>query len=126
MGVITTNYILGAVDNRRLRREIKAQRSEYTRINREAKCLLRKNGCKAWGVSPLQKLCALAMIKLKTCWDNSPSHIAEMLILGSNMGIIDANKRLNQYKGAERDVRCLMHRLLRFEESNIQRLKQFL
>jgi len=126
MGVITTKQILSAVDDRRLRRQIKAQHRGYSRINKEAKMLLRKKGYIVRGVSPLQKLCSALMIRIKTCRDNSPSHIAKMMILGSNMGIIDANRRLNQFKGAAKDVRCLMRRLLEFEENNVQRLKEYL
>lgn len=124
MGIITANQILGAIENRRLRRQIKEQQKGYLRFNKDAKSLLKKNGYMARGVSPLQKLSSGLMIKMKTYKDSSPSHIAEIMILGSNMGIIDANRRLNHYKGADRDVRCLMRRLLEFEENNVQRLKR--
>jgi len=126
MGVITTDQILGTVNDRHLKRQIKAQHREYAWINKEAKGLLNKNGYRERGISPVQKISSGMMIKMQTLKDNSPSHIAEMMILGSNMGIIDANKKLHEYKGAERDVRGLMGRLLRFEENNVQRLKEFL
>lgn len=126
MGVIATDKILGAVDNRGLKRQIKAQHREYSCINKEAGKLLHKNGYEARGVSPVQKMSTSMMIKMKTYKDNSPSHIAEMMIQGSNMGIVDANKKLHEYKDAERDVRGLMGRLLKFEENNVQRLKEYL
>ena len=54
-------------------------------------------------------------------------HEEEMLIQGSNMGIIDAVKRINQYeKEAEKEVTALMKRLLKFEENNVERLKEAL
>lgn len=49
-----------------------------------------------------------------------------MLIIGSNMGIINAVKNLKKYKGVEAKIRSLMERLLIFEENNVQRLKEFL
>jgi hypothetical protein len=58
--------------------------------------------------------------------DKTPSHISEMLIIGSNMGIIDAIKKLKKYKDAEEDIIKLMEKLLKFEEDNVQQLKQFL
>ena len=43
------------------------------------------------------------------------------------MGIIDAVKRINQYeKEAEKEVTALMKRLLKFEENNVERLKEAL
>ena len=42
------------------------------------------------------------------------------------MGVINAVKNLKKYQGAEADIVSLMERLLRFEENNIQKLKEFL
>lgn len=58
--------------------------------------------------------------------DRSVSHLAEMLIIGSNMGVIDAIKNLRKYSDAEAEIRNLMTRLLAFEEHNIEQLKKFL
>ena len=67
------------------------------------------------------------MINMQTLTDKSPSHIAEMLIIGSNMGVIDAIKNIKKYEQeAEANIIKLMKKLLRFEENNIQQLKKFL
>jgi len=59
--------------------------------------------------------------------NKTTSHIAEMLLLGSNMGVIDAIKNLKKYKGeAEADIIQLMEQLLAFEENNAKELKLFL
>lgn len=41
------------------------------------------------------------------------------------MGIIDAIKKLKKYKDEEQDIIKLMEKLLKFEEDNVQQLKQF-
>ena len=66
------------------------------------------------------------MINMQTLTDKTPSHISEMLIIGSNMGVINAVKNLKKYKDAETGIVSLMERLLKFEENNIQQLKDFL
>lgn len=66
------------------------------------------------------------MINMQTMTDNSASHIAEMLIIGSNMGIINAVKNMKKYSDAEPTILKLMERLLKFEENNVQQLKEFL
>ena len=67
------------------------------------------------------------MINMQTITDKSASHIAEMVMIGSNMGVIDAVKNINRYKDkASSDVVALMQRLKEFEENNIERLKKFL
>jgi len=66
------------------------------------------------------------MINMQTLTDKTPSHISEMPIIGSNMGVIDAVKDIKRYQEAEREIVGLMEILLRFEENNIQQLKSFL
>ena len=66
------------------------------------------------------------MINFQTLTDKSTSHIAEMLIIGSNMGVINAIKNLRKYKETEPDIINLMKNLLDIEENNIKALKEFL
>lgn len=75
------------------------------------------------GLTGSRKMSAYLMLNMKTLTDKSPSHIAEMLVLGSNMGIVDAIKNMRKYKDAEKDILSLMDRLLKFEEANVKELK---
>ena len=125
MGVETLNQLIPMIDNEAFKKRIEAQLKEYEQIHEEAKKLLNRHDEK--GIGALEKIMAYLMIDMKTLMDKSSSHIAEMLIQGSNMGIIDAVKRINQYeKEAEKEVTALMKRLLKFEENNVERLKEAL
>ena len=67
------------------------------------------------------------MVNLQTMADDSPSHIAKMLIQGRSMGITEAVKKLHQYENdVEKDIKKLMERLQEFEEENVEKLKEFL
>ena len=73
---------------------------------------MNRHGYDEKGIGALEKIMAYLMIDMKTLMDKSSSHIAEMLSQGSNMGIIDAVKRINQYeKEAEKELTALMKRL---------------
>ena len=127
MGVETLNQLIPMIDNEAFKKRIEAQLKEYEQIHEEAKKLLNRHGYDEKGIGALEKIMADLMIDMKTLMDKSSSHIAEMLIQGSNMGIIDAVKRINQYeKEAEKEVTALMKRLLKFEENNVERLKDAL
>ena len=127
MGVETLNQLIPMIDNEAFKKRIEAQLKEYEQIHEEAKKLLNRHGYDEKGSGALEKIMAYLMIDMKTLMDKSSSHIAEMLIQGSNMGIIDAVKRINQYeKEAEKEVTALMKRLLKFEENNVERLKEAL
>ncbi len=127
MGVETLNQLIPMIDNEAFKKRIEAQLKEYEQIHEEAKKLLNRHGYDEKGIGALEKIMAYLMIDMKTLMDKSSSHVAEMLIQGSNMGIIDAVKRINQYeKEAEKEVTALMKRLLKFEENNVERLKEAL
>lgn len=126
MGVVTIDQLIHIIENEEFKEHLSAQLEEYNSIFSEAKELLNKNGFDEKGISTCSKIKTYFAIRLQTIKDASPSHVAEMLILGSNMGIIDATKNLKQYEQAEEDIRVLMKRLLKFEEDNVQQLKHFL
>lgn len=57
--------------------------------------------------------------------DSTSSHLAEMLIQGSSMGLIEVARAQNRYDEAEKSTRALAERLRTAEEANIRQLLQF-
>ena len=79
------------------------------------------------GINAMEKIMTYLMIDIKMMVDSSSSHVAQMLIQGSNMGIIDAQKKIHEFEGeADREVIKLMKHLQEFEEKNVERLKEYL
>lgn len=127
MGVNTISQLIDIVKDEDFKNHIKSQYDEYREIHAAAQKLLNKNGYDEKGLNAFEKIRAYLMINMQTLTDRTPSHIAEMLIIGSNMGIIDAIKNIKKYEQeVEPDILQLMKRLLRFEENNVQQLKKFL
>ena len=89
--------------------------------------MLNENGYDEKGLNAFEKIRTYLMVNLQTMGDNSVSHIAEMLIQGSSMGITDAVKKIHEYEGqAEKDILKLMKELQVFEEKNVEKLKEYL
>ena len=126
MGVDTISQLIEIAEDEEFKQHLKSQLSEYQEIHNIAKSLLNKNGYDEKGISTFNKVKTYLMINMQTMMDKTSSHISEMLIIGSNMGIIDAVKKIKEYEGAEADILDLMKRLLKFEENNVQQLKNFL
>ena len=126
MGTRTIDKLLGIVEDKEFLRHLEAQKKEYSAFEREAGNLLERNGCDAKGLNALEKMSTYLMIDMQTLMDRSASHVAEMMMVGSNMGVINAVKNLKKYPDADRDTRGLMERLLKEEEDNVQQLKKFL
>lgn len=126
MGVNTIEQLLGIVEEEDFKKHIDSQLNEYRQINEESKRLLDRLGYEEKGVGTLNEISAYMMINFKTLRDKSPSHIAEMLINGSTMGIIQATRNIKKYKDQDKEFLALMEKLLKTEENNFQQLKKFL
>lgn len=126
MGVNTLSQLIDQSHDDAFKKHLNAQLNEYDAIHNEAKNKIQIKGDKEKGVGKFNEIKTYLMINIQTLTDKSASHIAEMLIIGSNMGIIQAIKKLKDYKDADEDVKALMNRLLEFEENNVRRLKNYL
>ncbi len=127
MGLKTIDQLLDIVEDEAFRHQLESQYREYEEIHKAAKQKLLAHGYDEKGISAFESVRTYLMIEMQTLTDKSTSHIAEMLMTGSNMGIIQAVKNLRKYQqDAEPDILDLMQRLLKFEENNYQTLKEFL
>lgn len=126
MGLDTIKQLLSDVEDVIFKNHLESEYNEYNEINKAAQQALNQNGYDEKGIGTLEKIKTYIVLNLQTLTDKTPAHISEMLIIGSNMGIINAIKNLKKYQNAEPDIVGLMDRLLKFEENNIQQLKVFL
>ena len=126
MGVTTIEQLLTIVENKAFKNQLESQYREYLEIHQAAKELLNNHGVDEKGIGIIEKIKTYCMINMQTLTDKTAAHIAEMLIVGSTMGVIDAIKNIRKYSQAEPDILDLMKKLLLFEETNIQQLKVYL
>ena len=126
MGVTTIDQLLDISKDTNFNQHLQSQYNEYEAIHQSAKILLNQNGYDEKGISALEKLRTYLMINMQTLTDKSASHIAEMMMIGSTMGVIQALRSIRKYQNSEPNIIELMQRLLKFEENNISELKQFI
>lgn len=127
MGVKSLQQLLEIIEEGEFKQYLTKQLNGYEGFHAQAKEKLNANGLDEKGLTTFEKVRTYMMINVQTMMDKSNSHIAEMLIIGSNMGIVDAIKKINDYKeSAEKDIVALMENLLRFEEKNVETLKSYL
>lgn len=65
-------------------------------------------------------------VRANTMLNTSTSHLAEMLIQGSNRGLTSMWKAINHHENAGNISMEVAKELMDFEEKNIERLKQYL
>lgn len=74
----------------------------------------------------MQSMMLSGAIESSTMLNTSTSHLAELVIQGSNRGIIDTFKVLKHNRKADNKYVEMAKELMDFEEKNIERLKDFL
>ena len=75
--------------------------------------------------SPMNKAMTWTSIEMKTMNDTSNSNLAELLLKGVNMGIIEGKKILNNKK-LNKKVRKIVDTYVKMQEENVEALKQYL
>ena len=126
MGKSSIKQLIEVVKNEEFRRVVESQYREYDEMYDLAHQALEKRNKEAKSVSPMAKISSYIMINVNAMADGSVSSMAEMMMKGSNKGIIEITKHLNDMQKADPDVRKLAERLLKFEQRNVEQLKPYL
>jgi len=126
MGVDAIIDLLPRVQNDALRSAMTLQLDGYERYAASAAKALKGRGVTAKEENLMVRMGAKMGIAFNTMLSVTTSHIAELMIEGSNMGITDTTKLLNNYKTEDSEAVRLAREVVAFEEHNIEIMKGFL
>ena len=127
MGVDAINTLLPKVEDQAIRQDLTTQLLGYEEFSTQATKLLLEQGKTPKEISAFQKIPAEAGIHMNTLRDRSNSNIAEMMINGSIMGIIDTTRTLNQCRETcPKQLTQLAHDIIDFEDNNVTRMRAYL
>ena len=65
-------------------------------------------------------------VQINTLTDKSNSHIAELMIQGNLMGMIEAQKLLNHSPKMEQEVKDILNEFINMQNNNIEKMKTYL
>ena len=65
-------------------------------------------------------------IQMKTMTDDTTSKLSELLMQGTNMGIIEGRRLLNQNQDAAPDVKNILNDFVVMQEDSVETLKKYL
>ena len=122
MGKSSIQQLIEVVKHEECRRVIESKYREYDEMYDLAHKDLEKRHKAAKSVGPMAKISSYIMINVNAIADGSVSSMAEMMMKGSNKGIIEITKHLNEIKVAEPDVRRPAERLLKLEQNDVEQL----
>lgn len=126
MGMDAIHFVLEKVKDDSLRTELKNQYKEYQKISDEICKLYPKYSDKTpHETNAMNKVMTWYGVNMKTLTDDSTSKIAELLVQGTNMGIIEGRKLLN-HKETDPNVTRIAKEYVTMQEEAIEKLKHFL
>ena len=114
------------VKDKNLLSDLQTQHQQYTAISSKATTELANANELPADSNIMQQAMTWGGIQLNTAFDKTPDHIAEMMIQGSTMGIIDMSRTLKQYNDIPQNIKALGYELITVEENNVQRMKSYL
>ena len=127
MGMDAIHYILDNVEDDSLKEELINQYKEYEKIHSDI-CKLYpeyNRDDEPTETTMMNKAMTWYGIEMKTMMDKSNSKIAELLLQGTNMGIIEGRKLLN-HKNTDKEVEKLVQEYVEMQEKAVEKLKTFL
>ena len=126
IGMDSISYLSPKVSDRELRKELVAIYSQYGNTQNQINSHFEKYG-EIPDSTPLKnKMMSFAGIQFNTLKDKSNSHIAEIMIQGLLMGVIECQKILNCKLDVQKSTTELLKDFNKFQRENIDKLNAYL
>ncbi len=118
--------LLKEKDNK-IKKLLESNLKEYENFYKESEKLIKKNKINPKPIGIFASLIANITMQIEVSKDNSDSKIADLLIRGMTMGVLDIHKRLDHFEGeVDKNIHKLASSLLKFQEESIQAFKAYL
>lgn len=126
MGIDAISFVMDKVEDKRLKDVLNDQYNDYNSVKEKIEDIYPKyNEGEPHKTSAMNKAMTWSGIEMKTMNDTSNSKIAELLLQGVNMGIIEGRKILNK-KSLNKEVEDILKEYVDMQESSVETLKNYL
>ncbi|WRS29026.1 hypothetical protein U6B65_14810 (plasmid) [Oscillospiraceae bacterium MB08-C2-2] len=126
MGIKGTQLLVEKSDDPRFSQTLHRFLGEYAQLKEQAATLLLEQGEQPRDSNLMESTGLWMGVQFNTLIDKTSSHMAEMLIQGSAMGIVDNTKTLNTHQDISPQAKKVAENLIRIEQDNIKAMKQYL
>lgn len=126
MGMDSISTIAEKVEDNTFKDDLLFQYDKYNEILNKVNSELKNYDDFPKELPPMQKTMGYIDIQMSTLNDKSNSQIAEMLIKGTNMGIIKGVKLKNRNPDIDPNISNILDDFIKFQENNVEKLKKYL
>ena len=127
MGMDALKYVLDKVEDDSFKKVLESQYKEYQDLHNHIEDVYPKySDEEPTETGAITKAMTWSSVEMKTLMDNSNSKIAELLLQGTNMGIIEGRKLVNHKPDIDDEVDEILHDYVNMQENAVEILKKYL
>ncbi len=127
MGMDAIHYVSDKVGDQTFKQVLDVEYNKYKEIhNRVCKLYNNYSDKEPHETNAMNKMMTWSGIQMKTMDDKSNSKISELLMQGTNMGIIEGRRLLNEHHKIEPDVEQILNDFVVMQEDSVETLKKYL
>ena len=128
MGMDAISYVSEKVSNdNNFKNVLNTEYNKYEKISQRVNDLYSQYTDKEpHETNAMNKMMTWYGIQMKTMTDDTTSKLSELLMQGTNMGIIEGRRLLNQNNDIDSDVRNILNDFVVMQEDSVETLKKYL
>ena len=127
MGINAISYIFPKVQDSDLKKVLNVEKNKYEKISERVNDLYANYSQKdPHETNTMEKIMTWYGIQMNTIKDNSTSKLSELLMQGTNMGIIEGRRLINHNSNVGQDVKNILNDFVVMQEDSVETLKKYL
>ena len=126
MGMDSISFVAEKVGDDYFKDNLSYQYQEYSNTLDKINTIYQKYGDIPNDNHMMDQTMAWFGVQTNTITDKSNSHLADMLIQGTTMGITNGRKLLNQNPTVDPEIKTVLQDFIKMQENNVEKLKTFL
>ena len=126
MGLSSITFVSDKVEDEKMKEDLSTQYADYGKVLDKVNTQFEKYGEIPDEEPMMDKMMTWTGVQMNTLTDKSNSHIAELMIQGNLMGIIESQKLLNHSPEMEKEIKDILNDFINLQNNHIDKLKQYL
>ena len=127
MGMNAISYVSDKAEDSQFKQVLDNEYNKYQKISQRVNDLYSQYSDKdPHETNSMTKMMTWYGIQMKTMIDDTTSKLSELLMQGTNMGIIEGRRLINQNPEAAPDVKNILNDFVVMQEDSVETLKKYL
>ncbi len=127
MGMDAISYVSEKASDCNFKEVLDTEYNKYKKISERVNNLYSNYSEKEpHETNAMNKMMTWYGIQMKTMMDDTTSKLSELLMQGTNMGIIEGRRLINQNDDAAPDVKNILNDFVTMQEDSVETLKKYL